>query len=68
MTDKIIPFEARRSERSELEVKAMLRRNLAACIALLQKPAAEDDLERVLDLLNQSWGACAVLMMERIDP
>lgn len=49
---------------SEEENKREARSNLAAAIAMLQKPYGEEDLEKTLQLINEAWGiVCGIFIM-----
>lgn len=52
---------------SEEECKREARANMAAAIAMLQKPYGEEDLEKCLNLINEAWGIVAGIHIMRFE-
>jgi len=50
----------------EIELRSA-RTNLAAAIAMLQKPRDEQDLDKVLHLINEAWGVVAGVHIMRFE-
>ena len=71
MTDNILTFP--RSQAVEQHIRAQVRRDCAAVVAIMQKRVGDvqpaltmDELEDALSLLNKAWGAVAGLMITQV--
>jgi hypothetical protein len=71
MHDNVIQFQ--RPDETEQHIRAQVRRDCAAVVALMQKRVGDvqpaltmDELEDALSLLNRAWGAVAGLMIAEV--
>ena len=71
MEDNILTFP--RSQAVEQHIRAQVRRDCAAVVAIMQKRVGDvqpaltmDELEDALSLLNKAWGAVAGLMITQV--
>lgn len=71
MEDNVLPFP--RPDVAEQHIRAQVRRDCAAVVALMQKRIGDvqpaltmEELEDALSLLNKAWGAVAGLMITQV--
>ena len=71
MTDNIVHFP--RPDVAEQHIRAQVRRDCAAVVAIMQKRIGDvqpaltmDELEDALSLLNKAWGQVASLMIAQV--
>ena len=71
MTDNIVHFP--RPDVAEQHIRAQVRRDCAAVVAIMQKRIGDvqpsltmDELEDCLSLLNKAWGAVAGLVITQV--
>ncbi len=71
MTDNVVTFP--RPNGVEQHIRAQVRRDCAAVVAIMQKRIGDvqpaltmDELEDCLLLLNKAWGAVAGLMITQV--
>lgn len=72
MEDNVLHFP--RSQAVEQHIRAQVRRDCAAVVALMQKRIGDvqpaltmEELEDALSLLNKAWGAVAGLMIAQVE-
>lgn len=67
MTDTVIQFPTRDRliKPTEADVKADIRANCAAIVAMMQQPAGQEDLLAALHLLDAAWAKVLGLMVSR---
>lgn len=72
MEDNVVTFP--RPDAAEQHIRAQVRRDCAAVVAIMQKRMGDvqpkltmDELEDALSLLNRAWGAVAGLMIAEVN-
>ncbi len=70
--DNVVPFPKNQEPpvdyifAEEIELRNA-RTNMAAAIAMLQKPRDQQDLDKVLHLINEAWGVVAGVHIMRFE-